>query len=115
MPVAHSPAPVPSADLWEFVLAYETARNLIADLDDLRRIARELVQDAAHAGVVWTEIHLIPPTYAGRLGPDEGVLEAVLDGVPGRAYKGRRRRGDRRHEPRPATGRRRTVAALAIA
>ncbi len=75
------PEPGPFRNLSDFVLAYETARNLIASLDDLRRIARELVQDAAHAGVVWTEIHLIPPTYAGRLGPAQGVLEAVLDGV----------------------------------
>jgi adenosine deaminase len=71
----------PFRNLSEFVLAYETARDLIASLDDLHRIARELVQDAAHAGVVWTEVHLIPPTYAGRLGPAQGVLEAVLDGL----------------------------------
>jgi adenosine deaminase len=67
-------------DLSEFVVAYEAARDLVGDLDDLRRIARELVEDAAAQGVVWSEVHVVPPTYAGRLGPDEAVLEAVLDG-----------------------------------
>ena len=67
-------------DLSEFVVAYEAARDLVGDLDDLRRIARELVEDAAAQGVVWSEVHVIPPTYAARLGPDEAVLEAVLDG-----------------------------------
>jgi len=71
----------PFVNLTEFVLAYESARDLIGSLQDLHRVARELVQDAADAGVVWTEVHLIPPTYAGRLGAPEGVLEAVLDGL----------------------------------
>ena len=75
------PGPRRYADLAEFVHAYESARGLVGDLDDLRRIARELVADATEAGVVWSEVHLAPPTYAGRLGPDEAVLEAVLDGL----------------------------------
>jgi adenosine deaminase len=68
------------ANLAEFVAAYEAARDLVCDLDDLQRISRELVQDAAARGVVWSEVHVVPPTYAGRIGPDEAVLEAVLDG-----------------------------------
>jgi adenosine deaminase len=68
------------ANLAEFVEAYEAARDLVGDLDDLQRISRELVQDAAARGVVWSEVHVVPPTYAGRIGPDEAVLEAVLDG-----------------------------------
>ena len=81
----HGGAPVPRAgpfrNLTEFVVAYEAARDLIRSLDDLRRVARELVEDAASQGTVWTEVHIIPPTYAGRLGPDEAILEAVLDGL----------------------------------
>jgi adenosine deaminase len=69
------------ADLSEFVVAYEQARDLIGSLDDLRRVAAEVLTTARENGVVWTELHLIPPTYAGRLGPDEAVLEAVLDGL----------------------------------
>lgn len=70
----------PFDGLGEFVVEYEVARDLIGSLDDLRRVARELVEDAAAQGVVWSEVHLIPPTYAGRLGADEAVLEAALDG-----------------------------------
>lgn len=70
----------PFRDLSEFVVEYEVARDLVSSLDDLHRVARELVEDAAAMGVVWSEVHLIPPSYAGRLGDDEGVLEAVLDG-----------------------------------
>ena len=69
------------ADLSEFVVAYEQARDLIGSLDDLRRVAAELLTTARENGVLWTEVHLIPPTYAGRLGPDEAVVEAVLDGL----------------------------------
>ena len=68
-------------DLSEFVVAYEQARDLIGSLDDLRRVAAELLTTARENGVVWTEVHLIPPTYAGRLGPDDAVVEAVLDGL----------------------------------
>ncbi len=69
------------ADLAEFVVAYEQARDLIGSLDDLRRVAAELLTTARENGVVWTEVHVIPATYAGRLGPDEAVVEAVLDGL----------------------------------
>lgn len=69
------------ADLGEFVVAYEQARDLIGSLEDLRRVAAEILTTARENGVVWTEVHLIPPTYAGRLGPDEAVVEAVLDGL----------------------------------
>ena len=70
----------PFSGLSEFVGEYEVARDLIGTLDDLRRVAAELVDDATAQGVAWSEVHLIPPTYAGRLGADEAVLEAVLDG-----------------------------------
>ncbi|MEU1599266.1 adenosine deaminase [Streptomyces sp. NPDC005708] len=77
------PAPPvgPFAGLGEFVGAYEGARDLVGSLDDLHRIGRELVEDAAAQGVVWSEVYLIPPSYGGRLGPAEGILEAVLDGM----------------------------------
>ncbi|MFZ5872650.1 MAG: adenosine deaminase [Actinomycetota bacterium] len=71
----------PFRNLSEFVVEYEVARDLVGSLDDLNRVARELVEDAATQGVVWSEVHLVPPTYAGRLGPDEAVVEAVLDGL----------------------------------
>ena len=76
-----TPPTGPFQGLGEFVRAYEGARDLIGSLDDLQRTGRELVEDAAAQGVVWSEVYLIPPTYAGRLGPAEGILEAVLDGM----------------------------------
>ena len=69
------------ADLAEFVGAYERARDLIHGLDDLRRVAAEVLVTARENGVRWTEVHVIPTTYCGRLGPDEAVVEAVLDGL----------------------------------
>lgn len=77
------PAPLTGrfADLPEFVVAYERARDLIGSLEDLRRVAAEVLATARENGVAWTEVHLIPPTYAGRLGPEEAVMEAVLDGL----------------------------------
>lgn len=70
----------PFDGLGAFVGEYEVARDLVRSLDDLRRVAADLVDDASAQGIVWSEVHLIPPTYAGRLGSDEAVLEAVLDG-----------------------------------
>lgn len=66
--------------LGQFVIAYEAARDLVRSCDDLERAAAELVEDASAQGVVWSEVHLIPPTYGGRLGPEEGIVEAVLSG-----------------------------------
>jgi adenosine deaminase len=79
----------PFAGLGEFVVAYEVARDLIGTLEDLSRAAAELVEAAADQGVVWSEVHLIPPTYAGRLGPEEGIVEAVLAGFAEGAQRNR--------------------------
>ena len=68
-------------DLTGFVAAYESARDLIGSLDELRRVAREVAEDALTQGCVWTEVHLSPWTYAGRLGPEDAVLEAVISGL----------------------------------
>lgn len=71
----------PFASQAEFVVAYEQARDLIGSLDDLREVARALGARQRACGVVWTEIHFAPTTYGGRLGPDEALVEAVLDGL----------------------------------
>lgn len=68
-------------DLPGFVAAYETARDLIGSLDELQRVAREVAEDALLQGCRWTEVHLSPWTYGGRLGPEAAVLEAVLAGL----------------------------------
>lgn len=64
-----------------FVEDYESARDLVRSLDDLSRIAAELVQDAAEQGIVWTEVHCVPFHYGGRLGQEESIVAAVLDGL----------------------------------
>lgn len=71
----------PFRDLSEFVVAYERARDIVGSLDDLRRLGEELGARQRAAGVVWTESHFIPATYAGRLGAYDALLEAVLDGL----------------------------------
>lgn len=76
-----APPPGPFGGQAAFVRAYEAARDLVRTLDDLRRVAAELAERQAADGVVWSEVHLAPSTYAGRLGPTDGLVEAFLDGA----------------------------------
>ncbi|MFC4786626.1 adenosine deaminase family protein [Nocardioides sp. MAHUQ-72] len=82
---ARAGLPVPPAGPFggqaEFVRAYEGARDLVRSLDDVRRLAAELASRQAADGVLWSEVHLAPSTYAGRLGPADGLVEAFLDGA----------------------------------
>jgi adenosine deaminase len=64
-----------------FSTAYERCRALIGSLDDLRRVVREVFEHAPAQGIVWTELHVVPHLYAGRLGPVEGLVEAAVDGI----------------------------------
>lgn len=66
-----------------FERAYEGCRALIRSLDDLRRVVAEVFGSSVGKGVVWTELHLVPHLYRGRLGPVGGVVEAALDGLAG--------------------------------
>lgn len=76
---------VPSVEKFEslavFVEEYERARDLIVTLADLTRVAREFGERQRAQGVTWTEVHCIPSTYAGRLGPDDDVIGAVVEGL----------------------------------
>ena len=76
---------VPSIEPFEslavFVGEYERARDLIGTLDDLTRVAREFGERQRADGVTWTEVYCIPSTYAGRLGSDDEVVGAVVDGL----------------------------------
>jgi adenosine deaminase len=68
----------------EFTLRYQAASWLIRSAPDLRRVVREVIEDAAVDGAVWVEPHFYPPRYAaGLLSPSLGseaeVLELVLD------------------------------------
>jgi adenosine deaminase len=63
----------------EFGLQYRAASALIETEEHLRRVVREVVEDAAADGAVWVEPHFYPPRYAGPLGSAEEVLEIVID------------------------------------
>ncbi|WP_369053820.1 adenosine deaminase [Kineococcus terrestris] len=63
----------------EFVAMYDGAVRLVRTEAHLRRLVREVVEDAARDGAVWVEPQGNPVPYAGALGGPEAVLEAVLD------------------------------------
>ncbi|GAA0939737.1 adenosine deaminase [Pseudonocardia zijingensis] len=63
----------------EFGLQYRAASALIRTEEHLRRLVREVVDDAADDGAVWVEPHFYPPRYAGQLGSADEVLEIVID------------------------------------
>jgi adenosine deaminase len=63
----------------DFIRLYEVATSCLRRPDDLRRLVRELAEDAAADGAVWVEFHVYPPLWEGRFGPDEEALDLVLD------------------------------------
>ncbi len=62
-----------------FAAMYVAACEVLRRPDDLVRLVDETVEDAALAGAVWIEPAIYPPHHNARLGPDEEVLELVLD------------------------------------
>jgi adenosine deaminase len=66
--------------LVDFGGMYDDAQNQITTWDDLRRVVREVVEDDAASGAVWTEPHVYPTAaYAARLGSPDEVLEVIID------------------------------------
>ncbi|MEU8825007.1 adenosine deaminase [Streptomyces sp. NPDC048636] len=63
----------------EFVASYADAVALVRTESDLRRVVREVVEDAAADGAVWLEPAVNPLAYRGRLGPPGHVLDLLLD------------------------------------
>jgi len=47
--------------------------------DELARLVGEVVEDAAADGAVWAEVSVWPGFLRGRLGPDELVIERLVD------------------------------------
>lgn len=66
--------------LREFVDCYRIVVSAIQDLDDIERIAYELLVDEAAQGVGWCEPVVGPHNYAPRLGPVEEVWAAMKAG-----------------------------------
>ena len=62
-----------------FAAMYVAACEVLQTPDDLIRLVDETVEDAASAGAVWVEPSTYLPHHNERLGPDEEVLEILLD------------------------------------
>lgn len=63
----------------EFIERYVAASLLVSTEARLRRVVREVVEDAAADGVVWLEPAVYLPRYRGLLGSDQAALEVLLD------------------------------------
>jgi len=63
----------------EFLDVYVAATESLRRPDDLRRLVRELAEDAAVDGAMWVEFHVYPPLWSGRFGSDEDALDLTLE------------------------------------
>ncbi len=68
-----------------FSAMYVAACDVLRSPADVRRLVFEVVEDAALAGAVWVEPATYIPHHRERLGPDEFVLEVMLDAAAGAA------------------------------
>ncbi|HEX4362853.1 MAG TPA: adenosine deaminase [Pseudonocardia sp.] len=79
-----APPPIGTAlSFREFLGLYAIAAELVRTPDELRRLVREVVEDAAADGAVWVEPHFYPTRYAAEFGPgydsEQAVLELVIE------------------------------------
>jgi len=63
----------------EFAQLYEAACAVLRTHDDLRRLVREAVEDAAASGAIWLEMAVRPSIHRGKFAGDADVLETFLD------------------------------------
>ncbi|MFJ4963790.1 adenosine deaminase [Streptomyces sp. NPDC088729] len=63
----------------EFGARYTAAVDLVRTEAQLRRVMREVVEDAAADGAVWVEPSVNPRAHRDRLGPPAYVLDLLLD------------------------------------
>ena len=66
---------------FRFQRLYDTARSVLRDEEDIRRLVREVAEDEAADGSQWLEIQVDPTSYAPRLGGLTPTLELILDAV----------------------------------
>ncbi|MDQ1673867.1 MAG: adenosine deaminase [Frankiaceae bacterium] len=64
-----------------FAAMYVAACEVLTSADDVARLIDETVDDAVAAGAVHVEPGMFLPHHRARLGPDEQVLELVLDAL----------------------------------
>ena len=63
----------------EFSALYEAVCAVMRTHDDLRRLVREVVEDAAASGATWLEMGVRPTLHRGKFKEDAEVLEVLLD------------------------------------
>ncbi|GJF29255.1 putative adenosine/adenine deaminase [Kitasatospora sp. NE20-6] len=66
---------------FRFQRLYDTARSVLRDESDIRRLVRETAEDERSDGSRWLEIQVDPTSYAPRLGGLIPALELILDAV----------------------------------
>ena len=64
---------------FRFQRLYDTARSVLRDEQDIRRLVRETAEDERADGSYWLEIQVDPTSYAPRLGGLIPALELILD------------------------------------
>ena len=64
-----------------FQRLYDAAREVVAGLDEVRRLVREIAEDERAAGSAWVEVQVDPSSYAARLGGLQATVELVLDAM----------------------------------
>jgi adenosine deaminase len=62
-----------------FAGLYQAAEAVLQTEDDVRRVVREVVEDAAADGAVHVEPQMYPGRYSDRLGSPGDVLDLILD------------------------------------
>lgn len=73
------PAMTELRDFTEFIALYRAATDVLRRPADLRRLVRELAEDALADGGVWVETFVYPPLWLGRFGDDADALDLYLD------------------------------------
>jgi adenosine deaminase len=99
-----------------FAQTYLAACDVLTTMDDLCRLVREVVEDAAAAGAVWVEPSTYISHHRARLGADEAVLDALLEALTEAAAAcgigaGLMLAGDRTLDPTDAVAQARLAAA----
>ena len=64
-----------------FAQMYAAACSVVRTPDDLMRLVDETVEDAKLAGAAWVEPSIFAPRHNEHIGPDEEVVEIVLDAL----------------------------------
>jgi adenosine deaminase len=80
---AHYGVPLPPVgdynSFTEFSAIYEAVCAVLRTHNDLRRLVREVVEDAAASGAVWLEMGVRPTLHRDKFASDAEVLEILLD------------------------------------